>query len=139
MSVKKTFRWIIFIIFALLVVLLAVRAIWNAGAGASLTRYLKKAAADGLPLKFADLGPPCPAGESAAPLWKAADALLDLDAVRAANLGGSPFGEWLNGARQARRSARHTKPRSPRTAGPIDLYLESSGPDLRPRSRAEIG
>lgn len=126
MSFKKTLRWMIFVFFALLVVLLAVRAIWNATSGAAVERYLKKAAADGLPLKSADLGPPCPAAESAAPLWKAADALLDLDAVRAANLGGSPFDEWLNGKEAGEKVRPAYETAISKNRRPIDLYLESS-------------
>jgi hypothetical protein len=110
----------------ILFVLLAIRAVWNIGAGVSLTRYLKKAAADGLPLKFADLGPACPASESVAPLWKAADALLDLDAVRAANVGGSPFDDWLNEAETDEKVRAVYEAAISKNRRPIDLYLESS-------------
>jgi hypothetical protein len=127
MSLKKALSRILFVFFSLLVVLLAVRAVWNVGAGASLARYLKRAEADGVPLKYADLGPKCPAGESAAPLWTAADALLDLESVRAANLGGSPFAEWLNGAEENEKVRAAYEASIAKNRRPIDLYLESSG------------
>jgi hypothetical protein len=126
MSVKKIVNRIIFVVFTLLVVLLAVRAVWNIGTGASLTRYLKKAAADGLPLKFADLGPPCPAGESAAPLWKAADALFDNDSIAAASRAGSPFGPWLNGTEPDSQVRAAYEAAILKNRRPIDLYLESA-------------
>lgn len=126
MSIKKTLKGVVFIFFALVVVILAVRTVWNIGTGASLTRYLKKSAADGLPLTFADLGMPCPASESAAPLWKAANALWDIDSIAAASRAGHPFEPWLNGTEPDAKIRAAYEAAIAKNRRPIDLYLESA-------------
>jgi len=127
MSFKKWTGRIFLIVLGFAAVVLLARSVWNATSNAAVERYLKIAAADGTPLKFADLGPPCPAGDSAAPLWKAADALFDLKAIREADLGGSPFAEWLNGEGEAEKVRAVYEASIAKNRRSIDLYLESSG------------
>jgi len=126
MFARKTFGWIFIILLAVVAVLFVVRAIWNSATNASLERYLEKAAAAGVPLKFADLGPACPDNATAAPLWKAADALLDLGSLKVAAKGGSPISEWLNAGpiEESVRAAFAAAIAKNRRA--IDLFLESA-------------
>ena len=126
MFIKKAFGWIFIIVLAGAAVLLAVRAVWNGTTNASLERYLKQAAAAGIPLKFAELGPACPEDETAAPLWKAADALLDVESLRAEVKGGSPIGEWFNAGPMEEKARVAYEAAIRKNRRPIDLYLESA-------------
>lgn len=63
-------------LFVLITIGLAVRAISNYVTGRKLAAYLKEAKAAGVPMKMKALVPDCPDADNAAPLWRAAEALL---------------------------------------------------------------
>jgi hypothetical protein len=63
-------------LFVLITIGLAVRAIANYTTGRKLAAYLKEAKAAGIPMKVKALVPDCPDDANAAPLWRAAEALL---------------------------------------------------------------
>jgi hypothetical protein len=78
-KIKKYFIGLLTLLFLLIAVILAVRAVWNYAEGKKLSAVLEKAKADGVPLSMKELVLNCPESQNAAALWKASWALLPTD------------------------------------------------------------
>lgn len=76
---RKTSIRVLVALLVVVIVALTVRAILNYTTGKNLESYLAKAKADGVALRTKDLIADCPESDNAARLWKAVEALLDLD------------------------------------------------------------
>ena len=76
---KRIFFSILASLLAVVTVVLAFRAVLNYTGGRKLAAYLEKAKADGVAMKMKDLVPDCPDSDNGAPLWKAAEALIQIE------------------------------------------------------------
>lgn len=76
---RKILIRVLVVLLIVVTVALVARAILNYTTGKKLERSLAQAKAEGVALKVKDLIPDCPDSDNAAPLWKAAEALLHLD------------------------------------------------------------
>jgi len=79
---KKIFTWIGVCLLGLIALGLAVRAVFNYTAGRRVDRGLRRLKSEGALLALRDLEPQCPDSENAALIWKAAEALVQMDPER---------------------------------------------------------
>lgn len=81
-KVKKILAWIGICLVGLIALGLAVRAVFNYAAGRRVEWVLSQMKSEGAPLALRDLEPQCPDSDNAAPIWKAAEALIQMDPER---------------------------------------------------------
>ena len=79
MKLPKIFIKIGLILLIIVTAVLTVRAVFNYTEGRKLARAVAELKEKGIPTSTKDLAPPCPDGDNAARLWKAAENLLTIE------------------------------------------------------------
>jgi len=79
MKARKILVRVLAVLLVIITAALVLRAVLNFTTGRRLERYLAAAKAQGVPLSFKDMIPACAAPDNGAQLWKAVEALFDLD------------------------------------------------------------
>ena len=79
---KRILAWIGVCLLGLVALGLVVRGVFNYRAGRRVDRALRQLKSEGVPLTFRDLEPQCPDADNAALIWKAAEALVQMDPER---------------------------------------------------------
>jgi hypothetical protein len=94
-KLKKILAWIGVSLVGLVALGLAVRAVFNYTAGIRMDRVLRQMKSEGVPLTLRELEPKCPDSDNAALIWKAAEALVQMDPER--NLLGDAIQDFFSG------------------------------------------
>jgi hypothetical protein len=92
---KKILAWIGVSVLGLIALGLAVRAVFNFTTGRKVDRVVRQMQSEGIPLTFGELEPQCPDADNAALIWKAAEALVQMDPER--NLLGDATRDYYSG------------------------------------------
>ncbi len=124
-KIRKVITSLLLGLFVLITIGLVVRAIANYTTGRKLAAYLKEAKAAGVPMRVEALVPDCPDADNAAPLWKAAEALLQAD-VKDKGLLGRVMDDFFSGRPLDDETRRGLTQQVERGRRALDLLAEAS-------------